>query len=422
MPYQELDFSYSISDALCCFANEEHLALLDSNEQGGSVLTWGQAPQLCASLDAINVSHGIANKSSSSWPLNIHQGTIIQMDYEFPVGPWAAQSSHPGQARLWTLQNYLRWDNKTCFVHAADKSTLENIITYLKTKHELENTIQLRKPLRSQLSFAEYQQCIDTIHAYIAQGDIYQVNFTMPFYGELEDKAHQDIITYLQLRHHSPAPYSAFFRMGSQSIISHSPECFLSVFDKQCHSHPIKGTRKRVPGSEQAIREELRLAEKDKAELDMIIDLVRNDLGRIAKPGSVSVSNKRQIMDLPYVHHALGHIECTFAENKNHADIFSACFPPGSITGAPKIRAMQIINELEQRARGAYCGCFGWLGEDAQCELAVGIRTMQIQGQHVRIDAGGGIVSDSNAADEWQELNDKASAMRKIVEGSPCVS
>jgi anthranilate synthase component 1 len=265
----------------------------------------------------------------------------------------------------------------------------------------------------------DYQQRIDEILKYIRSGDVYQVNLTMPFQGQCSSR-NQDVSIYLQLREYSPAPYAAFFRRAGHSIISHSPERFLSAHQQHCSSHPIKGTRKRIAGHEQSIRNELLHAEKDRAELDMIMDLVRNDLGRIAEPGSVHVDNARTLLDLPYVHHAAGHISCRLQSDCRHRDLFSACFPAGSITGAPKIRAMEIISELEALPRGAYCGCFGWLGADYRCELAVAIRTMQLDDQQIRIDAGGGIVIDSQAPSEWLELNDKASAMQQSLGLQQC--
>jgi para-aminobenzoate synthetase component 1 len=165
-----------------------------------------------------------------------------------------------------------------------------------------------------------------------------------------------------------------------------------------------------VAGAEAATRAALLGADKDRAELAMIVDLVRNDLGRVAAPGSVRVASPARVLDLPYVHHLVARITARLAPGRGAADAIRAAFPAGSITGAPKLRAMQIIAELEAGPRGPYCGAFGWLG-GGDAELAVAIRTLVVDGDSVRLDAGGGIVADSVAAAEWDEVHAKAAAM-----------
>ena len=410
---------FSLENALARLAHEEHLALLDcgAHPTAASYLTWGQSPQVLRSLDELQVSDGSAQlETNASWPREILGGALVQIDYGFPVGPYAKSTSSAAQAQLWPLDYYLTWQPQGCFLVAKDhQQALAKREELLQLVPQSLTLAPLASEIKAAWDQSHYQQCIAQIHNYIRHGDIYQVNLTMPFFTTLQEKPNQDLAIYITLRQQSPAPYSAFFRNGVHSILSHSPERFLSADGTRCTSNPIKGTCKRLVGQEAQQRQYLESSEKDRAELAMIIDLVRNDLGRIAESGSVQVEEQRAIMDLPYVHHAYGKIACTLKPDTTHADLLAASFPAGSIIGAPKIRAMDIIQELESHERGAYCGAFGWLGGQNACELAVAIRTMQIHAQSVRFDAGGGIVIDSQADAEWQELNDKASAMRQSL-------
>ena len=417
VPSLVLNPPISIQDALRCLSDEADLALLDSNGNGGSYLSWGSPPLRCLSLDDLVVDTGQAQVGTqATWPLAVDGGALVQIDYEFPVGTWAAASNQAGTAKIWPLKTWLHWRGEDCTLHAENDSALQAAHIQLQQSIPvLSCEDAISDALHPAWNYAQYQKHIKSIQTYIRSGDIYQVNLTMPFTAPIKQRRHLDIALYLSLREQSPAPYSAFFRSNDTSVLSHSPERFLSAHNRQCSSHPIKGTRKRIAGKEHTQRDALFHSEKDRAELAMIIDLVRNDLGRVAELGSVTVNQERQLMDLPYVHHAVGHISCKLKADVRLPDMLRACFPPGSITGAPKIRAMEIINELEIQARGAYCGCFGWIGAGHACELAVAIRCMQMDSQHIRIDAGGGIVIDSAADSEWQELNDKASAMHKAL-------
>ena len=409
----------SINDALRYLSDEPHLALLDSNGNGGSYLSWGTAPRICTELAELHVEHGHARSDGkAAWPQEIDGGALVQIDYEFPVGPWAAECKTSGHAQLWMLKTWLHWNADRCTLHAETDAALHAAHAQLQAPiPTLSCEKALEHSLHSAWDYPHYKNNIESIQQYIRSGDIYQVNLTMPFTAQIKQRRHLDTALYISLREQSPAPYSAFFRSQDSSVLSHSPERFLSAHNSLCSSHPIKGTRKRIAGQDQQQREALFHSDKERAELAMIIDLVRNDLGRIAELGTVTVNEQRQLMDLPYVHHAVGHISCKLKADVRLPDMLRACFPPGSITGAPKIRAMKIINALEDQKRGAYCGCFGWIGAGQACELAVAIRCMQMDSQQIRIDAGGGIVIDSEASSEWQELNDKASAMQQALKG-----
>jgi len=266
---------------------------------------------------------------------------------------------------------------------------------------------------------ADFEQAVQRAIDYIGAGDIFQVNLARRVterLGPLDRGACRRL--FHALARASPAWYGAYLELGDADAVtpqrvvaSTSPELFLELSDGLARTRPIKGTRPTtVPAAE------LRDSEKDAAELNMIVDLMRNDLGRVCRFGSVRVTQPRTIETHPTIHHGVATIEGRLRESLSTVDLLRATFPAGSITGAPKVRAMQIIDELEPVRRGPYCGAIGWLAADA-CQLSVAIRTMLIEPAAGRVDysVGGGIVADSVPAAEWQETCDKAAAMRRAL-------
>jgi len=260
----------------------------------------------------------------------------------------------------------------------------------------------------------EYLDGVRRAKRYIEAGDIYQVNLTQRWSVRTIEPA---LNTYLRLRRESPAPHAAFLRFGDRAIISASPELFLHLHDGHVITRPIKGTRPRVGDAQidRAALAELTSSEKDRAELNMIIDLLRNDIGRVSRLGSVRVVEGDSIEMHPTVYHRVATVEGDLDARKNCFDLLRAAFPGGSITGAPKIRAMQIIDELEPVARGPYCGAIGWIGLDGSMALNVAIRTMTQLGDVVYVHAGGAIVADSDPTSEYDETLVKAAAMFRAL-------
>ena len=255
-----------------------------------------------------------------------------------------------------------------------------------------------------------YEAAVTKVLDYIAAGDVFQVNLAQRFTASLRGaypRAHRTL--FRRLAGVSPAWYGAYLELESQRVIaSTSPELFLSVDESGfVTTRPIKGTR---PSTVSA--DELRRSEKDAAELNMIVDLMRNDLGRVCSYGSVKVPEPRIIESHPTIHHGVATITGRLHQDKDTIDLLRATMPGGSVTGAPKVRAMQIIDELEPVRRGPYCGCIGLLSRDRTC-LNIAIRTMLIDARRQEIDfsVGGGIVADSGAAAEYDETIDKAAAM-----------
>ena len=341
-----------------------------------------------------------------TWGAVPAESVFIQIDYEFPAQ----------MPRVVFAPHVVRWDaDGRCTLHGFDAGVLDLMADELSRSAATPLPATLAGPLVPDWDGDGHGERVERIREWIAAGDCYQANLAVPFRAQLKPGRHRDLAAFQQLMAASPAPFAGFFRSpGRPSVISHSPECFLAQRGRQLVSVPIKGTRRREPGQEDAVRAELSSAPKDAAELAMIVDLVRNDLGRVAVPGSVRVADAGHLIDLPYVHHRAARIEATMRDGLTLADAVQAAFPAGSITGAPKLRAMQILAELGGTPRGAYCGAFGWLGAHGG-DLAVAIRTASISGDDLTFHAGGGIVWDSDPASEWDEVQAKVSGFAQAM-------
>ena len=256
----------------------------------------------------------------------------------------------------------------------------------------------------------EYEAKIRRVIEYIYAGDVFQVNLTQRFIGELDDGI-DPFALYRRLRSINPSPYAAFLRPNDkQAIVSASPECFLKLqANHQIATWPIKGTcpRGATPQEDAALAARLQCSEKDRAENLMIVDLLRNDLSRVCSIGSVKTEKLFALESFANVHHLVSEVRGKLSHDASAVDLLKATFPGGSITGAPKIRAMEIINELEPARRGPYCGAIAWLGFDGAMEASIVIRTLTVSGQTVVAQAGGGIVADSDPAAEYAESLDK---------------
>jgi len=255
----------------------------------------------------------------------------------------------------------------------------------------------------------DYPRAVERAMRYIAAGDVFQVNLAQRF--ELTMKR-QPSEVYRDLRKRFPAGFGALLDYGGCSLISNSPELFLKVDNnRKVITRPIKGTRPRREGMEK----ELRDSPKDQAELNMIVDLERNDLGRVCEIGSVNVINPREIETHPTLYHGVATIEGQLRKDVGLLELLRATFPGGSVTGAPKIRAMEIIEELEPVRRGPYCGAIGYLSADGQMQFNIAIRTIVVNGDKAYVSVGGGIVADSNSKEEYEETLVKARAMFDVL-------
>jgi len=271
--------------------------------------------------------------------------------------------------------------------------------------------------LTSNFSKSGYLAAVQRAIRYIFDGDIFQVNLSqrllMPF-------AANPLETYLQLRAINPAPFAGYFDLGSHQLLSASPERFAQARNGVVETRPIKGTRRRTMYPEADLHEasDLVRSQKDRAENVMIVDLLRNDLSRVCDADSIKVTQLCKLEAYQYVQHLVSAVRGELLADKGAMDLIQAAFPGGSITGAPKVRSMEIIAELEPTARGAYCGCLGYIGFDGSVDLNILIRTMTIAGGFCQIPVGGGIVADSDPLREYVETWDKAAGMLNALRGS----
>jgi para-aminobenzoate synthetase component 1 len=270
---------------------------------------------------------------------------------------------------------------------------------------------------------ARFRAMIRRTIDYIEAGDIYQANITQRFQAPLPAEFHgsglERLALYRALRERNPATFAAFLDFGRTAILSSSPERFLKLVDGGIETRPIKGTRPRADdaAADAALARELLASEKDRAENLMIVDLLRNDLGRTAKLGSVKVPVLFGLESYATVHHLVSVVTAELEAGRDAVDLLRLAFPGGSVTGAPKIRAMEIIAELEPTARGPYCGAIGYLSADGAMDTNIVIRTCLIDGDRISFQVGGGIVADSDPEAEWQESLTKARALIETLRG-----
>ncbi|MEI8363017.1 MAG: aminodeoxychorismate synthase component I [Betaproteobacteria bacterium] len=275
-------------------------------------------------------------------------------------------------------------------------------------------------PVSSNMTFKQYATAFDAVKNYITEGDCYQVNLAQRFSAKAQGNAWT---AYHKLREISPAPFMAFLNFGRLQILSGSPERFLQVLNRHVETRPIKGTRPRSDDAalDQQLAKDLQASVKDKAENLMIVDLLRNDISKSCEIGSVKADQLFQLQSFANVHHLVSIVTGTLQKTKTAIDLLRGCFPGGSITGAPKLRSMQIIEALEPHRRGVYCGAIGYIGFDGNMDTNIAIRTMVYSASEdgegeISFYAGGGIVADSVLEKEYDETLDKASSMLKTVQ------
>lgn len=265
--------------------------------------------------------------------------------------------------------------------------------------------------LKSNFTKEEYIQTVVRIKKYIEEGDVYQINLSQQFIAETEL---HPVEIYSKLREKNPAQFSALICINpGKWILSSSPELFIDLKNGRAITKPIKGTIKRgnTPEEDENLKMQLYTSEKDSAELLMIVDLERNDLGKICKPGSVKVNSLKKIETYASVHHLVAEIEGTLEEDKDIFDLIEAMFPGGSITGAPKKRAMEIIDELEKTKRGIYTGSIGYIDLSGNAMFNIAIRTLIYDSGKLYLNLGGGIVYDSEPEKEFEETLHKGRAI-----------
>lgn len=269
--------------------------------------------------------------------------------------------------------------------------------------------------MKSNMLPEQFREMVSRAREYITEGDIIQVVLSQRFSGPLPA---DPLTLYRALRLVNPSPYTFFLKMGDHILVGSSPEVMVRLTGDQAELRPIAGTRRRgaTEQEDRHLADELLADEKERAEHVMLVDLGRNDLGRVAVPASVQVKDFMTVERYSHVMHLVSTVQATLAGGKDAFDLIRATFPAGTLSGAPKIRAMQIINELEPQSRGAYGGAVGYIGYDGNMDLAITIRTLEIEGNRVSVQAGAGIVYDSDPQKEYEETCHKAKGMMRALE------
>ena len=355
-------------------------------------------------------------------------GLIGYLSYDFgrhleQVARLAVDDLHLPDARLglyaWALVSDHQARTSQLVFHPvlADSERQRLIALFSHATGDAPTPFKLQGPMAPDLSLEAYQQAILRIQDYIQAGDCYQVNFTQRFRAPCSGDSWA---AYCALREACPTPFSGFQSLPDDgAVLSLSPERFVRISEGQVETRPIKGTRPRglTPEEDAANAAELLASPKDRAENLMIVDLLRNDLGRSCRIGSVSVPELFSLESYPNVHHLVSSVTGVLADDKDALDLIAGSFPGGSITGAPKIRAMQIIDELEPTRRGLYCGSLMYLDVRGEMDSSIAIRSLLVKDGQVCCWGGGGIVADSEWQAEHQESLTKVRVLLQTLEG-----
>ncbi len=336
----------------------------------------------------------------------IAEHDIGMPDMAIGIYDWAVVTDHQ-QRRTW-LTGYGK-DERTF----DDWNDLQDM--FQSKAESSKNKFEVLSELDSNMDEEFYARAFNKIKHYIREGDCYQVNLAQRFSIEV---AGDPWLAYKKLRKLNPAPYSSFFKIPEGAVLSTSPERFLKVDNGLVETKPIKGTRRRSTDvyEDRALSEELLESKKDRAENLMIVDLLRNDIGKSCRHGSVSVPKLFALESFASVHHLVSTVIGQITENSHAIDLLRGCFPGGSITGAPKLRAMEIIEALEPHRRSIYCGSVAYIGFDGNMDSNITIRTLVYHKDKMYCWAGGGIVMDSRLDAEYQECFDKAAAIFALFE------
>jgi len=354
-------------------------------------------------------------------------GLIGYLAYDFgrlfePLPDQAIDDLHLPSARLglyaWALvSDHQEQTSQLVFHPALAQAERQRLIALFELPDaQADVSFKLTAPFASDINAEQYREAIERIHAYIQAGDCYQVNFAQRFRACFEG---DPWTAYQALRVACPTPFAGYLALPEgDAVLSLSPERFVKVSQRQVETRPIKGTRPRGRNSAEdaAFADELMASEKDRAENLMIVDLLRNDLGRTCRIGSVKVPELFRLESYPNVHHLVSAITGELAEGKDALDLIGGSFPGGSITGAPKIRAMQIIEELEPTRRALYCGSLVYLDVRGEMDSSIAIRSLLAKDGQIACWGGGGIVADSLWEAEYQETFTKVRVLMQTLE------
>lgn len=377
-----------------------HTAAPDSKENW-SILAWAPVAEI-SSWDEVKRLH-LARKKTPQTEVPFCGGGI---------GTFTFEGKNP-KPHFYFYDHFLCFKHDTGDLYTSDPEFVEE--TWAKP---LPNSTQQSQKapllaLKTVWPKSEYEKAFHTIKEYILDGDIYQINLTQQLTGEFTGDLKA---LFLTLCATNPSPFAAYLDGGDLQVLSASPERFIALKNGILTTTPVKGTRPRgqTPEEDERLKNELLSSEKEKAELSMITDLLRNDLGQVSTVGSVKVKESRSLQICPTVFHTYSVIEGHARTNLDALDILKACLPGGSISGCPKQRACEIIEELEPMPRGLYTGTLAYLSDDGTMDSSILIRTLLHENGKVSLGVGGGIVADSDCESEYQESLQKASSFLKL--------
>src|SRR5210317_1077738 len=308
-------------------------------------------------------------------------------------------------------------DDLASYEHAINRLTKIELMIELQLKNENAHSKKKVYDVKADSEFGEknFHQAVDKIKEYIVEGDVMQVVLSQRMVKKFQLPA---ISLYRVLRSINPSPYMFFYHFDDYFIVGASPEILVRLENDTVTVRPIAGTRPRGENSQldKALEKDLLNDPKEIAEHIQLMDLGRNDIGRVSKPGTVKVTDNMKIERYSHVMHIVSNVEGDIQNNLSPLDVLRATFPAGTVSGAPKVRAMEIINELEKTKRGVYAGAVGYIGFDGTLDVAIAIRTAVIKEKKLYVQAGAGVVADSIAKNEWDETNNKAKAVIRAAE------
>lgn len=332
----------------------------------------------------------------------------VPLIHELPfLGGWIGTIDYEYSVRFARYDSALVFDHQKNQWYGVGGVDTEKIMLWSKGEGDVSERQELN--LKPGWDFASYEKAFNQVKKYIREGEIYQACLTFPFSGKAVKHPRA---LFAQCLEKNPAQMGVYLEQAERTVMSLSPERFV-LFDRGIlETRPIKGTRPKGQSAEEKLFQQMDLIsdKKETAELSMITDLLRNDMAQVSKPGTVKVIESQALQELPKIWHTYSLIRSETREGITHEDIIKALFPGGSITGCPKIRAMEILRELEPAPRGLYTGCIGYISDHGRMDLNIAIRTLTQEGDLIHTGFGGGIVADSEAKKEYEECFTKASS------------